>query len=137
MNKLTKVLALIGATTGVAYLTKKMMAPSNLESKASSNNRNVNATVPDRNVSKSYNNVDTDFSNERTQRMYKDLGMTDEQRLRYEADYRTVMDKWEKQNPNVTMDKMQKTAEHNSALKAVLNEAQFSNYREWAKNHAY
>ncbi|MGJ8591173.1 MAG: hypothetical protein ACSHXF_01420 [Aquaticitalea sp.] len=135
MKKLTKILALMGAATGVAYLTKKMMDSSKYESSKVPNRGNSNDASKDKNEHRSSRNETSDFSNERTQKMYKDLGMTDEQRLRYETDYRTVMHKWEKENPNIAMDEIKKTAEHNSALKAVLNEAQFSNYRDWADKY--
>ena len=77
----------------------------------------------------------TDYSDANTQRMYKDLGMTANQRRQYETDYRKVMDEWEKKNPSINMDNDQKVEQHNKALNAVLDEAQYAMYRDWSRDN--
>lgn len=89
--------------------------------------RNINGANPD------YRG--TDYSNAKTQKMYKDLGMTDNQRRRYEADYSAVMEEWEKKNPNSGMDEAEKADQHNKALNAVLDEAQYAMYRDWSRDN--
>lgn len=150
MNKLAKLLAFAGLTGAVAYVTfglKGKTAPSSNSDKTLSTSRNNDSKTSRSANSENQKTSSTskgstteskhhsDYSDSRTQKMYKDLGMTDEQRRRYERDYRTVMDRWEKNNPNHNDDEKEKIEEHNSVLKAVLDEAQFSMYRDWFKNN--
>lgn len=76
-------------------------------------------------------NTLTKRSNDRTQLMYKDLGMTEAQRRLYEEDYKTLMEDWKRDNPNTSMDDQQSNDNLSAALKAVLNEDQFAMYRDW------
>ena len=141
MKTFSKILVWGGVATGIAYLTKKVWDLPSLESRNSRDGtmgERHKAGVSARSNSSANSGRDTSsYSNERTQKMYKELGMTEDQRRRYEADYRAVMDTWEKNNPNKPMDEKMKVKEHNSALNAVLNEDQFSMYRKWTKKNPY
>ncbi|WP_027126851.1 hypothetical protein [Gelidibacter mesophilus] len=150
MNKLAKFLAFAGLTGAVAYLTYGIKSrPASISNSHNpinpSKNNDVKASrSPNTENRKTTSNFQSstperkhypDYSDSRTQKMYKDLGMTDEQKLRYERDYRTVMGTWEKNNPNYEENEQDKIDEHNSVLKAVLDEAQFSMYRDWFRNN--
>ncbi len=147
MKILGKVAVLIAVITIVAVATTKKSKKHEL-SEDESNSDNLNK---DDNLSKASsseksdnesnsvntnNNRNSDYVNAKTQKMYKDLGMTKAQKRRYEADYKTVMDEWGKKNPGKTINEKEKVAQHNATLNAVLNEAQYSIYREWAKDNA-
>ncbi|CAH8283456.1 hypothetical protein EV196_102411 [Mariniflexile fucanivorans] len=134
MNKLIKFLALVGLTSAVSYLVF------GLKGKSSANDHNSHKQSRNGNPKTSHSQKGTkienaDYTNSRTQKMYKDLSMTEEQQRRYEHDYQTVMGTWKKNNPNYDMYDQEKIEEHNSLLSAVLNEAQYSMYREWFKNN--
>lgn len=139
MNKLGKFLAFAGLTGLATYIALGLKGKSSASfnaSTASSHNGTKKSDSDKRSENDNKNlNRETEYSNARTQKMYKDLGMTDEQRRRYERDYKTVMGTWEKNNPNYDMDDQDKINEHNNLLNAVLNEDQFAMYREWFKNN--
>lgn len=153
MNKFSKVLAFVAVSAGIAYLTRKWMSRSYSKLKDSSdasdagysvetnhqNLRDINhsnrSSDPTDNYGSNASARTSDYSNSRTQRMYKDLGMTKAQRRRYEADYSAIMDGWEKDNPERKMDGKTKVDQHNATLNAVLNEAQYSIYREWSEKN--
>lgn len=140
MNKLGKFLALAGLTGVATYLFLGLRNKSSFASSKTSTTSKQNSTKSANSIQRSENykmalNHRTEYSNARTQKMYKDLGMTDEQRRHYERDYKTVMGIWEKNNSNYDIDEQDKIDEHNNLLNAVLNEDQFSMYREWFKNN--
>ena len=139
MNKLTKLLALVGLSAAVAYVVSefKKTSVSNLRtSPKQPRHDDLQASSSDT-MQKNLNETKkvTDYSDSRTQKMYKDLGITEEQKRRYERDYRTVMGTWEKNNPNYDMNDQDKIDEHNNLLNAVLNEDQFAMYRDWFKKN--
>lgn len=153
MNKFSKVLAIVVLTTGIAYLTRKWWGGSypKLRNLSTSEDEGYSEATNHQNLQDINNrgrfttdNYDSDenehgrtsdHSDTRTQRMYKDLGMTDEQRKRYEADYKSIMDGWEEDNPELQMDDRTKDDQHIATLRAVLNEAQYSIYREWSEKN--
>lgn len=151
MKKIIKYLAFAGITGAVVYWISGVKCstashPNSAESLGSSRANHPKQAKPERSPSEkgiSENDGSTlnrkdehsDYSDHRTQKMYKDLGMTEDQKRRYERDYRSVMGTWEKNNPNYDMDEQGKIDEHNAVLKAVLDEAQYSMYRDWFRNN--
>lgn len=137
MNKTSKFLAFMGIiASATTYLAYKVTGSSSIKNKNSSRSqRSTDNDSPQRETSISNEN-DRDkekfssYSDDRTQLMYKNLGMTKDQRRRFEEDYYAIMGDWEKNNPNLDMDDQQKEDSHTAALKAVLNEAQYAMYRE-------
>lgn len=135
MNKTSKFLVFTGliasATTYLAYkLTNKSSnskAPSSLPNSDRTNDKKEKT-----NSNKDSNKVERGnrYSDDRTQMMYKDLGMTEDQKRRFEKDYYAIMGDWERNNPDRDMDAQQQENSHSAALKAVLNEAQYAMYRD-------
>ena len=138
MKKLIKFLGFVGLTSAILYLTYGLKAESSTDKNtkgfdgdnSNSGNKNKSNNNQTKATSTTAKHV-TDYSDSRTQKMYKDLGMTNEQKRQYENDYRAVMGRWEKENDVLKMSEQEKIDEHNSVLNAVLNEAQYSMYRDW------
>ena len=86
----------------------------------------------DKNKSVSSSNKDGD---EDMERMFKNLKMTDEQRKRYEADYQVLNNTWVSENPDKTISDAERREQQEQTMKAVLDEAQYSSYREWFAEH--
>lgn len=135
MNKTSKFLVFMGmiasATTYLAYkLTNN--SSSNNSTRPLPNSDNTSYKKEKSISDKDTNTVErsNNYSDDRTQMMYKDLGMTEDQKRRFEEDYKSIMGDWERNNPNLNMDDQQKVNSHSSALKAVLNEAQYAMYRD-------
>ena len=126
MKKLIKFLGFVGLTSAILYLTYGMK----LNRQQTKTQKASMATIPILETNKSNNNQTkatsttakhvTDYSDSRTQKMYKDLGMTNKQKRQYENDYRAVMGRWEKENDVLKMSEQEKIDEHNSVLNAVL-----------------
>ncbi len=139
MNKLTKLLTFVGLSSAVAYVALNLKGKTNPNSSQSlKSSKQSDPQKSNSNRSRNQNGKTkhiTDYSDARTQKMYKDLGMTDEQKRKYERDYKTVMDTWQNKNANYNMGEQQQIDEHNSVLNAVLNEDQFGMYRDWFKNN--
>ena len=135
MNTIGRILVVSGIAGLVAYVVSKRHY-TNTQAEESENLEKEENKTQERSdsVDAKKGKSTTEYSNESTLKMYKNLEMTEDQKRRYERDYKVVMDKWEKDNPGVDMDEVERKKEHNSALKAVLNEAQYSKYRDWLKN---
>ncbi|MDN3492559.1 hypothetical protein [Winogradskyella bathintestinalis] len=137
MNKLGKILVVAAATSGIAYITRKWWNIPSEKLKSSDHTSRIKTsksnTQKPSNANRDLN--DNSDSDERTQRMYNDLGMTEEQRKRYVADYRAVVDDWKNKNPNQDMDEQIMEEQHSATLNAVLNEAQYAMYRDWSKQN--
>ena len=129
MSRFNKIVGLSIMFASAAIITKifsskKTSAASDLSNKSSDHNKSKNNSEE--------NELDT-----RTQKMYKDLSMTKEQKERYEASIRTLKDVWDKNNPNNPMDVKNFLSEEDKSLNAVLDEVQYGMYRDWAKKYAY
>ncbi|OBX25364.1 hypothetical protein LX77_01466 [Gelidibacter algens] len=137
MNKTSKFLAFMGILASLTtYLAFKVTRNTSVRDENSSGPpRNPNHNSLRNEKSNSFENRRNEEntkspSDDKTQLMYKDLGMTEDQSRRFERDYQAIMGDWEKTNPGIDMDNQQKEDSHVAALKAVLNEAQFAMYRE-------
>lgn len=129
MKKLTSVLSLIVIITVVACIVRDKESSQN-------SNKNLEPNVPEDDASNEDLNDDPKNSEARIQKMFKDLGMTQDQQRRYKTDYQKVMAQWERENPNKTIDDHEKTKQLQRSLNAILDEAQYSIYREWSKNNS-
>lgn len=137
MKKFASVVSLIVIITVVACIIreKEDIQPSNKKLKPNASDHKDSERTNDHS---SKNNRDHESSDTeaRIQKMFKDLGMTADQQRRYEADYKSVMAQWEKENPNKSIEDHERAKQLERTLDAILDEAQFSIYREWSKNNA-
>ena len=155
MKTIGKIISFAAVATVLTKLTQNLLkkespktatatgTATNSAPNKSANNQNKNVqpaattSTPQTNTTEPSPKFNTeDFSDSRTQKMYKELGMTDEQRKKYEADYLSLMTDWDQQNPSKPMDIQERNKRSESALNAVLNEDQYAIYRDWAKDHA-
>ena len=139
MNKLTKFLAFVGLSSAVAYVAyglKGKKTPLVEKASGPSPDHKASKHEPDTKLQRDGQSQEqTSSSDARTQKMYKNLSMTEEQQRQYERDYRTLMGTWEKTNPGKKIGDQQEIDEQDQLLKAVLNEDQYAIYRDQFKDH--
>lgn len=129
MSRLSKIIGLSIVVASAAFISRVLRseqrsATKNLSNKGSDENANKAKTEE--------NEFDT-----RTQKMYKDLSMTESQKERYEASISALKNDWVKNNPNEIFDNEKLLSEEDKSLSAVLDEVQYGMYRDWAKKYAY
>jgi len=71
----------------------------------------------------------------RTQKMYKDLGMTDNQKTLYEASMKSIKPDWENKNSSDKIGDRTILMDEDKSLKAVLDEVQYGMYRDWTQKY--
>ena len=135
--KIVKVLAYMGVVSTAAFIA--YLWTNNSERNYSGTVRTLKGNPLEREASNLDRNemVDANLENQsdnRAQLMYKNLGMTDEQRQQYEHDYHAVTGSWRESNPNYDLDDQQKIEYQSASLKAVLNEVQYAMYRDAVEN---
>lgn len=149
MKTLGKIISFAAAATVLTKLTRALLKKQESK-KATSNVRaakaaNSQPSISKKNQSAQLKNQPVDNSTDQqprkqtiksnqsdlgNQKMYKDLEMTEDQKKRYEADYKKLMSGWDQENPGTPIDEKEKFRRNDSALKAVLNEDQYAMYRE-------
>lgn len=132
MNLFNKVLSVSVILFGTALIYKASNKSSTLEripnkSKDSNDASNLNDA-------ESKTSLSPEFEH-RNQMMYKELEMTEYQRLRYEESLNTVINDWEHNNPNTEIDKEILSGAEDKSLKALLNEMQYGIYRDWTEKY--
>lgn len=144
MKTIARVLVLSGIAGAVAYFISKRHYSSELNEhqEREENDKNAKRTEDKKKEKKSAKkNKDKKVSasnydeDEEYERMFKNLKMTDAQRKQYEADYQVLNNTWVEKNPDKTISDAERREQQEQTMKAVLNEAQYSNYREWFAEH--
>ncbi|MBB6681424.1 hypothetical protein H4O20_08215 [Aequorivita sp. 609] len=72
----------------------------------------------------------------RNQKMFVDLGMTEEQVNRFNSEWNRTLQNWNKNNRNRVMNSFERTELQDNILSKILSETQFKNYRVWARENA-
>jgi len=131
MKTIGKILVISGIAGAVAYLISKRHYSGELrEQEQKEKKSDTESKVTDKaKTKKAPSSTNTEDDDE--QRMFKNLKMTDEQRKRYEADYQVLNNTWLKKNPNKPLSNIELREQQDQTMKAVLDEAQYSAYREW------
>lgn len=107
------------------------------------NEQNSARPMDDRtgNEAEQMNNSDWDNSNpemvKRRKQMYSDLGMTQDQINRYESEYQSSMEKWNKDNGSRMMSNSERTKHDDRMLNSILKPSQYTQYQTWIKNNPY
>lgn len=70
------------------------------------------------------------------EKMYVALDMNDDQIERYNTDWQTAMNSWNRSNRNKTMNSFERTETKDKIMKGILNDSQFSKYQQWARDNA-
>ncbi len=131
MNLFSKVFSASIILMGTAFIYKVAIKRNSVSTSRISSNSSDNDNLSHySHKSVLDNGVDT-----RTQNMYKDLGMTENQRNLYEASMKSIVTDWKKNNPNDIMDDRNNLLDEDKSLRAVLNEVQYGMYRDWNKNY--
>ncbi len=135
--KLFKYLAYVGIASSAAFIVYVMSNKSNDNYSRTARSSDRNPLKRGRSNAGSHTKHDDQsesHSESRAEMMYKNLGMTDEQKRQYEHDYHAVTGNWKKDNPNYELDDEQKLDHQSASLKAVLNEVQYAMYRDAIDN---
>lgn len=74
--------------------------------------------------------------NAKLQKMYTDLNMSDDQIGSFEKEWKTKVTAWKTSNRTKTMNNFERTEYQDRILKDVLNETQFKQYQQWARDNA-
>jgi len=131
MKKFNKILSLSVIAAGTAFFIKVFGNKNQHHGKNSKKNSNQNLKESD-----VINETDKQSNSEtRKQKMFKDLGMTKNQKKRYEASLKSVINDWEIENPNIPVDNEYLLSEEDKSLNTVLNEVQYGMYRDWTKKY--
>ncbi len=133
MGFLNKVLSISAVLLGTAVIYKMSNSKRQLRFENLPNQSNVSA---DNNYSTQSNRYEESTeSDDRVQKMFKDLEMTENQKERYNRSIKSVLSDWKLNNPNVDIDSKSLYAEEDKSLKAVLNEVQYGMYRDWTEKY--
>ena len=143
MGLLKKVLALTAIAGSLTVITKAFNRDSsdkpvtagndNSDKNTTDNDTNGKDKTSDRTVSRAPQNDTQD----RTQKMFKDLGMTEKQKRKYTESIKTIKGEWAKANPGQQFDNKKVLSEEERALNSILDEVQYGMYRDWAKKYEY
>jgi len=134
MSLFKKFVTLSIITAGTAFIAKVFKAKNddlnnNLVSEEATpgvnQKSNTNNTVPS----------STDTPEIRVQKMFKDLGMTEEQKEKYKASIEEVLNTKNSKGEPVSFNADTQLIEEDKALSAVLDEVQYGMYRDWASKN--
>lgn len=133
MGRFNKILGLSIVVASAAFIVKVFSYKKTDTSKSSIKKSTASKAARTKTKTKNVENeLDT-----RTQKMFKDLSMTQAQKKRYQASIKTLLNKWDKDNPDNPMDAKSISKEEDKSLSAVLDEVQYGMYRDWAKKYEY
>lgn len=93
-------------------------------------------TEPVRNRSKKTRNRSNDDYSENLREMYTALNMTNDQIKTFESQWRREVDTWRASNRNSSMNHYERVEKQDRILKDILDESQFEEYQQWAREHA-
>lgn len=68
--------------------------------------------------------------------MYSKINMTDQQIAKFERQWKAQSAAWKNENPNQTMNSFEQTEYQDRILRDILNDQQFAEYQQWARDHA-
>ncbi|CAM3458579.1 hypothetical protein [Aequorivita lipolytica] len=70
------------------------------------------------------------------QKMYTDLNMDDDQINRFESEWNSSEITWKRNNRNKTMNTFERTELQDRIFRDLLNDQQFEQYQQWARENA-
>ncbi|HLT32581.1 MAG TPA: hypothetical protein VKZ98_02215 [Aquaticitalea sp.] len=122
--------------TGDAYdaTTNTDTRNDNITRDINDTNRSIDNTLRD---DRDPTQTETDYNLQRNQQMYTSLNMNQDQIDRYEADWNTAMDNWNKQNPQSTMNTQNRMDLQRTTLRPILDDTQYDNYGQWVSANPY
>ncbi|HET8804186.1 MAG TPA: hypothetical protein VFM72_06370 [Aequorivita sp.] len=124
----TEIASTRNSTTNTRQATRTTRATTSTRQATTETSEATTATTANR------TNVVNDEA--RMQKMYSDLEMAQDQRSRFEREWKNASERWKKSNRNKTMNSYERTEYQDQILKDILTEQQFQNYQKWARENA-
>ncbi len=125
-----------GGTKESATVSQADRENVNTSTRKSTSVRNARETTTEKRTTSAMNrNNDTYFS-DNLKAMYSALDMTSDQIKRFESQWRRSVDSWKVDNQNQEMNRYERVERQDRILKDILDESQFENYQQWARDHA-
>lgn len=124
----TEIASTRNSTTNTRQATRTTRANTSTRQVTSETSAATTATTANRNT--------VAMEEAKMQKMYSDLEMTQDQRSRFEREWKNASESWKKSNRNKMMNSFERTEFQDQILKDILTEQQFQNYRQWARENA-
>lgn len=104
--------------------------------RATTSTRQANTETSEATTATTANRTNVVNDEVRMQKMYSDLKMTEDQRSRFEREWKNASENWKKNNRNKTMNSFERIEYQDQILKDIFTEQQFQNYQQWARENA-